>query len=154
MTATGHAVIGLALAAAIPNPYIGIPVAIISHIAADAFPHWDTGTNTSFNKATGAKTRKRFVIESVTDLGLSYILPYFLILWLFPTLNIFYAYAMIIAAQGFDWASAPYVFLRWRFFPFNLPFSFQKLFDHRLDQPWGVIGQVAIILLLLYIATL
>jgi len=75
MTATGHAVMGVALAAAIPNPWIGIPIAIISHIACDAFPHWDTGTNMQMNNKKSTKTRSRFVIESFIDLFLSFSLP-------------------------------------------------------------------------------
>ena len=152
MTATGHAVIGLALAASIPNPWIGIPVAIVSHIAADAFPHWDTGTNIVKNNPKSKKTHLRFVVESFIDLGLSFILPYLLLLWLFPNLDLVYAYIMIIAAQGFDWASAPYVFLGFKFPPFTWPIAAQKSFDHRLDKPWGIILQAAILILLLGIA--
>lgn len=154
MTATGHALIGIALAAAIPNPWIGIPTAIISHIAADAFPHWDTGTNMPWNNPKSKKTKKRFVIESFIDLGISLVLPLILLMLLFPTVNIMYGYAMVIAAQGFDWGSAPYVFLKWRFAPFTWFIAAQKSFDHRLDKPWGIIGQAAIILILLSIALL
>jgi membrane-bound metal-dependent hydrolase YbcI (DUF457 family) len=49
MTATGHAIIGVAIAATIPNPFIAVPIAIGSHILADIFPHWDTGTNRKDN---------------------------------------------------------------------------------------------------------
>ncbi len=146
MTATGHALIGLALAAQIPNPMIGIPVAIISHIAADAFPHWDTGT--TMHK----KSKRTFVIQSFIDLGISFLLPLFLLFYLFPETNIFYAFVMILAAQGFDWGSAPFVFLGWKFPPFTWFNSAQKSFDHKLDKPWGVIGQVVIIIFLLTLA--
>lgn len=154
MTATGHAVLGLALAASIPNPWLGIPVAIISHLAADAFPHWDTGTNVKVNNPKSHKTKTRFVVESFIDLGLSFTLPFILLFLLFPTLNPVYAFVMIIAAQGLDWATAPYVFLNWKFPPFSWVLDVQKPFDHRLDKPWGIILQVAILSLLLWIATL
>ncbi|MBI2012734.1 hypothetical protein HYS90_02270, partial [Candidatus Curtissbacteria bacterium] len=45
MTATAHALIGASIAAKITNPYLGIPLAIISHFVADLIPHWDAGTN-------------------------------------------------------------------------------------------------------------
>ena len=45
MTATGHAIIGTVIAVKIGNPALAVPLAIASHIAADAFPHWDEGTN-------------------------------------------------------------------------------------------------------------
>lgn len=146
MTATGHALIGLALAAQITNPFIGIPLAIISHIAADAFPHWDTGT--TMHK----KSKRKFVIQSFIDLGISFILPFFLLIYLFPQTNLYYAFVMIIAAQGFDWGAAPLNFLGWNFPPFSWVHAAQKSFDHKLDKPWGIIGQVAILFLLLSIA--
>ena len=148
MTATGHALIGLALAAQITNPLIGIPVAIISHIAADAFPHWDTGTNIK------KKSRRKFVVGSFVDLGLSFLLPFILLQLLFPSTGLFYAFVMIIAAQGFDWGTAPFVFLKWRFPPFTWFYAAQKSFDHRLDKPWGVIGQTAVIVVLLAVAVI
>jgi membrane-bound metal-dependent hydrolase YbcI (DUF457 family) len=146
MTATGHAFIGLALAAQISNPFIAIPLALISHIAADAFPHWDTGTNIK------KKSRAVFVAGSFFDLGMSFVLPFITLFYFFPDLNPLYAFTMIIAAQGFDWATAPYVFLKWQFPPFSWAYRAQKSFDHRLDKPWGVIGQVTIISILLGIA--
>lgn len=143
---------GVVLAAAIPNPVIGIPVAIISHIACDAFPHWDTGTNLKRNNPKSTKTRFRFVTESLIDLSLSLTLPLFFMLYLFPHLNPLYMYSMVIAAQGFDWLTAPALFLNWRFPPFSTAYTFQGTFDHRLDKPWGVIGQIALLLFFIYLA--
>lgn len=146
MTATGHAVLGVAIAAAISNPIIGIPLAILSHVAADAFPHWDTGTNML------KKSRQEFVVGSVVDLAFSIILAYLLTQFLFSGLNLIYVFTMVIAAQGLDWATSPYVFLRWKFPPFSYFYALQKSFDHRLDKPWGIIGQIGILLFFLYIA--
>lgn len=148
MTATGHAITGTVLAAIIPNPFIGIPVAILSHIACDAFPHWDTGTNMR------KYPRRQFIIGSFVDLGISLIVPFFLITSLFPQTDLFYTYTMVISAQGMDWISAPYNFLRWNFPPFNTMHKFQKLFDNRLDKPWGIIAQVWVLLLLIAYAKL
>jgi hypothetical protein len=88
MTATGHAVVGTVIAVAVSNPVIGIPLAILSHVAADAFPHWDTGTNKKL------KSNRDFVVQSVADLILSYILPLILALVLFPNVNLIYLYVM------------------------------------------------------------
>ncbi|CAN5133418.1 hypothetical protein BH11PAT1_BH11PAT1_3870 [soil metagenome] len=143
MTATGHAVIGTVLASQITNPYIGIPVAILSHLAADSFPHWDTGTN--YKK----KPFHIFWIQSLIDLGASFVLPFFLISYLSPQPNLFYLYTMVISAQLLDWLAVPYVFLKLRFPPFSWLNNIQKPFDNRLDQPWGVILQVTILLVMI-----
>ncbi len=144
MTATGHAVIGVALAAAIPNPMIGIPIAVLSHIPADLFPHWDIGTNRK------SKGEKKFVYGAFADVIISYLVTFLLVAFVFPQVNIVYALAMVFASQFFDWLAAPYVFLRLMKPPiFYWTYKFQKTFDNRLDKPWGIIGQVAILLLLL-----
>lgn len=147
MTATGHAIIGTVIAAKIGNPALAIPIAVASHIAADLFPHWDTGTNKKL------KSKSDFFIQSVTDLTLSYVLTIVLVVFLFPETSLIYAFVMVIAAQGFDWASAPYVFLRIENPPiFKYFYKFQKKFDNRLDKPWGIIGQVAVLVTLVVIA--
>jgi hypothetical protein len=147
MTATGHAVIGVAIAAVFPDPIVAIPIAFLSHIAADAFPHWDAGTNRS------KKPSKRFVNEAFFDLGLSYVLTFVLVTFLFPETNLLYAYAIVIAAQFLDWASAPYVFLKITKPPFFYwAYKFQKKFDNRLDRPWGIIGQVSVLVAIILVA--
>jgi hypothetical protein len=147
MTATGHAVIGVAIAAVFPNPIVAIPIAVLSHVAADAFPHWDAGTNRS------KKPNERFVQEAVLDLVFSYIITYALVTFLFPQTNLIYAYIIVIAAQFLDWASAPYVFLKITKPPFFYwAYKFQKQFDNRLDKPWGIIGHVCVLVVLILIA--
>ena len=143
MTATGHALIGTAIAVSIPNPVIAIPLAILSHIAADAFPHWDTGWKRKDKSFT------RFFAESLLDLALSFILPFFIVYFFFPETSYMYLYTMVISAQLLDWLTAPYIFLNLKFFPFNLPYKFQLMFDNPIGPPWGVIGQVAVVVSLL-----
>jgi hypothetical protein len=146
MTATGHAVIGTIIAAKIGNPAIAIPIAILSHIAADAFPHWDTGTNAK------KKSRIRYFIESLYDVIFSYVLSFLIIRYLFPQTNLQYAFVIIIAAQLLDWLTSPYTFFNMKYPPFSWVYRFQKLFDNRLDKPWGIIGQIAVLLFLIGIA--
>ena len=147
MTATGHSVIGVTIAALIPNPMFAIPLAVGSHILADAFPHWDAGTNRS------KKTKKQFWRDAILDLSISYLMVPIMIYFLFPETNIIYAYVIVIAAQFLDWASSPYVFLKITKPPiFFWFYKFQKSFDNRLDKPWGIIGQVAVLAILVFLA--
>ena len=148
MTATGHAVIGVVIAATVPNPVLAIPLALGSHILADLFPHWDPGTNRD------KKTNDRFIGEAVADVILSLAITFFLVIYLFPQTNLLYAYLIVFASQFFDWASAPYVF-----FKIEKPtifcsfYKLQKKFDNRLDKPWGIIGQVSVLVILVFLAT-
>lgn len=144
MTATGHAIIGTIIAVKIGNPALAIPIAIASHIAADAIPHWDTATNRR------KKSFRQLFIHSFTDVILGFVLSYLLITFFFPKTNLSYALLMIFASQFLDWATAPYYFFKIKVFKWA--YSFQKLFDHDLDLPWGLVIQVILILILIITA--
>jgi hypothetical protein len=139
MTATGHALIGTVIAAKIGNPALAIPIALGSHFLADALPHWDTGTNRE------KKSKTRFVVESTIDLLLGFILSWVLIVLLFPSTNLLYAFIIIIVSQLPDWLTAPYLFLDWKFPPFTWIYEFQKKFDTEKQLPWGFINQVVVV---------
>ncbi len=146
MTATGHAIIGTVIAAKIGNPQLAVPLAIASHIAADAFPHWDEGTNSK------EKSKERFIAESAFDVILSFALSYLLIFALFPTTNLLYAFLIIIASQSLDWLTAPYLFFGLNIPPFNWFYKFQKNIENKLDKPWGIINQIVILVLIVIAA--
>ncbi len=40
-----HALVGAAIASKIPDPVIGLPLALTSHFIMDSIPHWDFGTD-------------------------------------------------------------------------------------------------------------
>lgn len=138
MTATGHALIGTVIAAKVGNPALAIPLSLASHFLADAFPHWDTGTHGK------EKTKEKFIFESFLDVMLGFALSYLLLDLFFPTTNVLYAFLIIIVAQLPDWLTAPYLFFNKKGI-FLLAYKTQKLFDNRLDKPWGFVSQVAVV---------
>lgn len=147
MTATGHAVIGVAIAAVFPNPLVAIPLALGSHLLADVFPHWDAGTNRD------SKSKDRFLKEAIADTLFSFVITFVLITFLFPGTSLIYAYIIVFAAQFFDWAMAPYVFFKIKNPPvFKWFYELQSNFNTKLDKPWGIIGQVAILVFLIVLA--
>lgn len=144
MTATSHALIGAIIAAKIGNPALAIPIAIASHIIADAIPHWDTATSRS------KKTFKKMFIHSFFDVAIGFALSYLLISLFFPTTNLAYAFLIIIASQFLDWATALYYFFHFK--AFKWVYSFQKLFNNDLDLPWGLITQIVLVVALIVAA--
>jgi len=146
MTATAHAVIGTVIAAKVGNPALAIPLAVASHIAADAFPHLDVATHRSDLSWRGLITR------SVIDVLLGFILSFLILYFLFPQTDYVYAFVIIIASQSFDWLTAPWYFFHIKIFkPF---YKFQKSFQNEIDVPWGIIGQVAAVSGLVILAKL
>lgn len=41
MLETPHALVGMVIVAAIPNPWVSLPLAFLSHFAVDMLPHWN-----------------------------------------------------------------------------------------------------------------
>lgn len=146
MTATGHAIIGTIIAAKIGNPYLAIPLAFVSHIAADMIPHWDTATNIK------TKGKHRVIVETLFDIALGFFLSWLVIIYFFPTTNLIYVIIMIFVSQSLDWLMAPYYFWNMQFPLFRLTYKFQKKFDNTMDGPWGIITQVVTLSLLLFFA--
>jgi hypothetical protein len=146
MTATAHAIIGTVIAAKVGNPVLAVPIALASHIIADAIPHWDTATN--LNK----KGRKKVIADSVYDLIVGFVLSYLLILFLFPETSITYALIIILVSQGLDWLMVPYRLFNINFFLFRWSYKFQKLFDNSLDKPWGIINHIAVLVIIVILA--
>lgn len=144
MTATGHAIIGTVIAAKIGNPTLAIPIAIASHVVADAIPHWDVATN---RKQKGIQ---RVLKEAFADEIIGFILSFLIIRFLFPGTNLFYAFTIIIFAQSLDWLMAPYYFFKIK--AFKWAYEFGKLTNKELREPWGIINQVVIISVLVALA--
>lgn len=145
MTATAHALIGASIAVKIANPILGIPLAIISHFVADLIPHWDAGTNHK------KKSLMRLRIEATLDVLLGFALTFLIFRTLVDPL---YLFIMVIAAQLPDWLEAPS-------FMFNIkipPFTWLDWLGHkiqsRLELPWGLITQIVVVLLLVFLTTI
>lgn len=149
MTATGHAVIGTAIAASISNPFLAIPLSVISHVAADMTPHWDPGTHRD------KKTHDRFFSEAVLDVLVSILVTFFIVVFIFPKTNLAYAYINVFAAQFLDWACMPYLFFKIKNPTiFYHIYRFQSATNNKLDKPWGIIIQVAIVVGIVILAKL
>lgn len=144
MTATGHAVIGTVIAAKIGNPALALPIAFASHVLADFFPHWDEGTNAKL------KTKNRLTLEAVFDVLIGFAISYLIIFVLFPQTNLIYVFVVIVMSQSLDWLTAPYYFFGVK--AFKVFHTLQKNFDNRLNAPWGIINQVALLVVLVFLA--
>ncbi|HZQ29819.1 MAG TPA: hypothetical protein VFA93_01950 [Patescibacteria group bacterium] len=146
MTATSHALIGTIIAAKVGNPALAIPLALASHFAADMVPHWDVATN-SKDKGT-----KRVLIDATLDVIVGFLLSYSLIVLVFPHTNLIYAFFLIIIAQLPDWFFCPYYFFNLQWKISRWAYNFGKRTNMELDKPWGIISQIAVISLLVYLA--
>lgn len=136
MTATAHALIGASLAVKITNPFVGIPLAILSHFLLDLIPHWDEGTN--HREKSLAKIR----LEATFDVLLGFALAFLIFRNLSDPV---YLFAMIIAAQLPDWLEAPAAWFNVKIPPFSWMDWLGHNLQSRMQLPWGLVTQIVVV---------
>lgn len=160
MLSISHAATGAVIATNIGNPYISIPIILLSHYLEDAVPHWDAGTGLG----SGKKTRTLAMIHGIIDLVLAGIIvlifypPNFSLLTspfsLFPFLHSLITPAIWGAFLGLlpDFLEAPRNFLKWEpafMKPIN---KFHHSFHHSIPRMWdGLAPQILLLIILWFI---
>lgn len=132
MTATAHALVGGAIAASIPNPALGIPLAAASHPFLDMIPHWDFGL--------GWKKKDKFVLflQSFTDLLFGVILTFLLF---GNSTDKLYLLLAILVSEAWDLMLMPYLLFNWKFFPFSTFYKFGHATNAKAKMFWGILSQ-------------
>lgn len=147
MTATAHALVSAAIARAIPNPYLAIPLAITSHFIMDTVPHWDIGADWR----TRSKTMTGALAIFETVLGIT--LTYFLFRGKVETPLLL---STIFAGELPDWLEAPwYIFFAnknksgvskkagfWERVSYRI-YRRENIFHSKADLPFGLMTQIA-----------
>lgn len=134
MTATAHAIIGGAIAASIPDPAIGLPLAALSHPLADMIPHWD------FGWGWRKKTKVKLFLQSSADLLIGTTLAFALFS---SSTNNLYLLMAIFLSEVWDLMQAPYWLLNWKFPPFSTFYNIQHAINGKAKLPWGIFTQAA-----------
>jgi len=64
MLETPHVFVGAAIAVAVPNPFVAIPLAFTSHFILETIPHWNPHLNSETEKY-GKPTRRSTAITAI-----------------------------------------------------------------------------------------
>lgn len=149
MTATGHALVGASIATQIPNPWISLPLSFLSHFIIDKIPHWDAMTNKH------NKTKRQIYTQTAIDIILGYFLVIIIFWGIFKVSDPVLVMLSAFTAQLPDFLEAPYLVLNSKAFPFYQNYKIQKWihdvwFNSRLNPPWGIVTQAAVVALFLF----
>lgn len=154
MLSISHATTGAVIASRIGNPYIAIPLIVLSHYLEDAIAHWDAGTGLG----SGKKTRRNAVTHGIIDLLLAGII----VLFFYPsTLNsILTSPALIFTLSPIwgaffgllpDFLEAPRNFLKYEpswLRPIN---KFHNSFHHSIPRVIDGLAPQILLLFVLYL---
>lgn len=147
MTATGHALVGAAIASQVPNPLVGLPLALASHFVFDKLPHWDPMTDKN-------KTKRQIIEQTVLDVLVGFLLVAVIFVGVLHITNPIYIFLAAFTAQLPDWMEAPYALFRMKIPLIYDNYRVQKWvhdigFDARMKAPWGVVTQAVVVLIFL-----
>jgi hypothetical protein len=141
-----HTVVGAAIATKIPNPWIALPLAFLSHFPLDLIPHWNPSLYTE-TKKYGQPTRKSTYLV-LFDVLLSLGAGFFIASRALPNLS--QALLIILAcftAVVMDVVEGLYFFLGVRTKWLEDLINFQRSYQKRLPFKPGLFIQGLIILL-------
>lgn len=144
MLETPHVFVGAAIAVAVPNPFIAIPLAFASHFILEMVPHWNPHLNTETQKF-GQPTRRSTVITSI-DSTLALASGSFIAYKSVPDIH----QAILILACCFfavlpDVLEGPYFFLKMRTNWIKKWIAFQKSLQCDTTAFWGLLTQAIVI---------
>lgn len=152
MTATGHAIVGAAIATQVTNPLLALPLAFLSHYVCDKLPHWDVMTDDK-------KPKKLVIIESAIDVFLSVFLVWLIFFYFLKFTDPILIFAGAFMAQLPDWFEVPY-----NVFKIKLPIIYNKhriqervhdiWFDSRMSAPWGMVPQAVVCAVIVWIVAI
>ena len=152
MLSISHAATGAFIAVKVGNPYLAIPLILISHYLFDAVPHWDAGTGLG----NGSKTRRLAIFHGTID----FILAGVLIFAMYPHLG-FRFWSLGFGREAPVWGAfwgllpdfleAPRNFLRWEpsfLKPLN---HFHHSFHHSIPRILDGLTPQLLLLIILWI---
>lgn len=141
MLETPHVALGAAIAVAIPNPLVSIPLAFASHFVLDMTPHWNPHLNTE-TKKYGRLTNKTLVIIGL-DLACALLLSVYLYKAGNSNLNILFgAFAAILP----DLVEGPYFLFGLKNKYLTIWMKFQKTIQADANVLWGLLTQIAVLI--------
>ncbi len=141
MLETPHVAIGAAIATKIPNPFLAIPLAFVSHFVMERVPHWNPHLVTE-TKKYGFPTRKSITII-IIDVTLALTLGSFVAYRALPDTS--HAITILLASFASvlpDLIESPYFFLGMRNKPLKRWLTFQKSLQVDTTPFWGLLTQV------------
>jgi hypothetical protein len=145
-----HAIVGIAIAKAIPNPLIAIPLAVGSHFVLDMLPHWNPHFFTETQKF-GKPTKKSTDFATV-EIICAGIVSFALALTQWPDIGrVLFFYTAAIAGMSPDLVKIPFFFLKVRTGMLKKYVLFERSIQNDAEPPLGIITQVLVALVGLFV---
>lgn len=142
MLSVSHALTGAFIAVKVSNPYLAIPLILLSHYLEDMVPHWDVGTGLT----KGVKSPMDAFRHEIVDLALAGVL----VIVMFRSHEIIPYWGAFLGLLP-DFLKAPRNFWKWEprwLAPLN---RFHHSFHHSIPRVWDGLAPQILLLIILWI---
>lgn len=140
-----HVLVGAAIATAIPDPRISLPLALASHFITDYIPHWNPHLNTELKTSGEISIRSKIII--MADAGLALTVGTYLAATRGNFVIIMLACFLAVAP---DVAEIPYYFLGMKVGWIEKLISWQRTHQWNVKPFWGILIQILVIIVSFY----
>lgn len=144
MLETPHVAVGVAIATKIPNPFIAIPLAFLSHFVLDKIPHWNPHLYTE-TKRMGKPSAKSTTI-AIFDIGAAFVLGSFFAYKALPDTKM----SILILVCSFASVLSDVIKYPFYYFKFRPKWlvkwvNFERSLQVDTNAFWGLINQALVI---------
>ncbi|KKU02931.1 MAG: hypothetical protein UX99_C0031G0009 [Candidatus Amesbacteria bacterium GW2011_GWB1_47_26] len=140
-----HVLVGAAIATAIPDPRISLPLALLSHFVTDYIPHWNPHLNTELKTAGQISARSKIII--LADAGAALMLGTYIAAASGNFVTIILACFLAVLP---DVAEIPYYFLGMKIRWIEKLIAWQRTHQWNVSLFWGILCQLAVVVFALY----
>lgn len=144
MLLTPHTLVGVAIAATVPDISIAVPVSFVMHFMGDLVPHWDFYTHTTKEQRLNGWRP----IAVMADLAIGIAVGMFFTLYALWVLKNPYLAASIflsgIASVLPDALTGPSLYMDKVPFPFRWIHALQSRLQFPAPLPWGMFTQIIV----------
>ncbi|KKU31645.1 MAG: hypothetical protein UX44_C0004G0009 [candidate division WWE3 bacterium GW2011_GWA1_46_21] len=146
MLLTPHTLVGVAIATAVPNPYISVPLSFVLHFVGDTVPHWDFFSNSEKHQRIQGWRPLAVMADLIVGVavGLTFTLY---ALWVAGNsnlaLNIFLCGVASVLPDALE---GPYIYMENEPKLLSYITWLQKRIQFQAPLPWGVISQAIVVL--------
>lgn len=146
MLLTPHTFVGIAIATAISNPFVAVPLSFLSHFAGDRVPHWDFYSNTPKEDRLKGWRPVAVMFDLVVGVAVGLTSTLYT-LWVLKNphlaLNIFLCGIASVLPDVFE---TPYIFGKSEPKILSYLTRIQRKIQFQAPLPWGIISQILIII--------
>lgn len=140
-----HTLVGAAIATAIPDPRISLPLALASHFLTDYVPHWNPHLHTE--KTTLGHVSKKSLSIVVLDAGLALVAGLYIASRFLPdTTRFIVILTACFLAVAPDVVEIPFYFLNMKVSWIEKLIAYQRAHQWNVPMFWGILTQVIVII--------